>query len=111
MKKLGIYFAVVLFLISASAANLPANPLPSCSDEWCHFTHPNMAYHDFSDGPFTRFHDSFAPEFHEWMSKNCPNWPELNALFKPLYLPRTIHRDYENEVNALWEKITLKTKE
>lgn len=95
----------MLFLIGANTVNLHANPLPSCSDEWCHFTHPNWGYHVFRDGSLSYFSDvSFAPEFHEWMSKNCPNWPELNALFKPLYLPRTIHRDYKNEVNALWEK-------
>lgn len=94
----------MLFLIGAGAVNLHANPLPSCSDEWCHFTHPNWVYHVFRDGFVSSTDGSFAPEFHEWMSKNCPNWPELNALFKPLYLPRTIHRDYKNEVNALWEK-------
>lgn len=126
MKKIGIYVAVMLSLIGAWTANLCANPLPSCDDEWCHYTglngewlyegvdtekldvEPNLIYHDFEELDFEDFdlEGLFDKERNEWMAANCPNWPDANdPVFRalPNWLDR-IHWDYNDAINELWEE-------
>ena len=101
MKKLGTnLIGVGILLACVLVTNLRANPLPSCGDEWCHYTTPNTLYVDYN------IKDNFPPEQEEqdWMNTNCPNWPDLSEpLFRVLpYL--NMHMMFENDVNKVWQK-------
>lgn len=100
MKKLRIYFAVMSFLIGVFATNLQSNPLPSCNDEWCHYTSPNIIYHDFE---WSDWRSSFDKKDNDWMAVNCPNWPDTNdPVFRAL--PYLIMRhEYERDIDEAWK--------
>ncbi len=105
MKKQTINLVGVgILLMSVLTNNLGANPLPSCSDEWCHYTEPNIAYDaDFDLNDL--FESETNTELQNWMSDNCPNWPDINdPVFRVLNLPDRLHWDYDNAVNKLWLK-------
>ena len=104
MKKLGISFAIIFFLIGVNTVNLHANPLPRTTAEihrheinelksWWNSTYPNKP-----EPSFEEMQQQYTNTIKDWWNANYPNWPQTQYFGEM----ESDYRQYKLVVNKSW---------